>query len=196
MYSYFIGKIASINKKSVTIEINNIGHVVNVNNTHLFTKDEELKIFIYSQYSLTSKNFFIEEIYGFKNYMEKELFLNLMKCQGIGPKTSMHICSNDVGLIKDFIIKKDYENLSKLKAISPKHSKTIIDTLINHYIEGDSNTLPTSEIFSALKSLGYESEDIQYAISHVSLNEKEFDLSTILAQAIKLILNRNNELHQ
>ena len=29
MYSYFYGKIISINKKSITIDVNNIGYVIN-----------------------------------------------------------------------------------------------------------------------------------------------------------------------
>ena len=42
MYSYFYGKIISINKKSITIDVNNIGYVINTPLPEVFLKDEKM----------------------------------------------------------------------------------------------------------------------------------------------------------
>ena len=39
MYSYLYGKVISINKKSITFDCNNIGHVIYVNNPNDFKQN-------------------------------------------------------------------------------------------------------------------------------------------------------------
>ena len=71
MYSYFYGKIISINKKSITIDVNNIGYVINTPLPEVFLKDEKTHLYVFSQLVQTSKNSYIEEIYEFKTYSKK-----------------------------------------------------------------------------------------------------------------------------
>lgn len=203
MYSYFYGKIISINKKSITIDVNNIGYVINTPLPEVFLKDEKTHLYVFSQLVQTSKNSYIEEIYGFKTYSEKELFLLLMKCQGIGPKTALSICSNDLNVLKELIIKKDIDSLSKCKFINSKTAKNIIDNLYEYYqnkMGNENGSFKISEVFSALKALGYNDNEINYAIANIEKNNNSRDdVSTLIANAIKEIVNKpidTNELNK
>ena len=124
------------------------------------------------------------------------LFLSLMRCQGIGAKTSLLICSNDNNLLKQLIVTKNYDELAKCKGINTKSAKIIIDTLYEFYknkIDNSSMNNMISELFSALNALGYKENDIQYAISKMSLtntSDKE-ELSSLIADAIKIIINKD-----
>ena len=200
MYSYFYGKIISINKKSITIDVNNIGYVINTPLPEVFLKDEKTHLYVFSQLVQTSKNSYIEEIYGFKTYSEKELFLLLMKCQGIGPKTALSICSNDLNVLKELIIKKDIDSLSKCKFINSKTAKNIIDNLYEYYQNKIGNENGSFKVFSALKALGYNDNEINYAIANIEKNNNpRDDVSTLIANAIKEIVNKpidTNELNK
>ena len=194
MYSYLYGTVISVNKKSITFDCNNVGYIVNVSNPEAFEINRKIHLYVYAQYTSTGKNGFIEDVYGFKTYPEKDLFISLMRCPGIGPKTSLSICANDTNIIKQLIAQQDIDNLSHIKGISEKLAKTIVETLHNYYL-GKANNTSTgmmAELFSALNALVYKDVDVQYAIDQLSKTSKnETDLSNLIAEAIKLIMTRN-----
>ena len=197
MYSYLYGEVVSINKKTITFECNNVGYAIYVTNPNEYSLQKKIHLYIYSQYSLTSKNSFTNDMYGFKTYQAKELFLSLMRCQGIGAKTSLQICTNNNDLIRQLIVDKNVEELSKCKGVSSKNAKVIIDTLYDFYIAktniDNSNSKQITQLFSALNSLGYKDQDIQYAISKliVKKNPTEEELSDLITQAIKIIIKKD-----
>ena len=176
MYSYLYGEVVSINKKTITFECNNVGYAIYVTNPNEYSLQKKIHLYIYSQYSLTSKNSFTNDMYGFKTYQAKELFLSLMRCQGIGAKTSLQICTNNNDLIRQLIVDKNVEELSKCKGVSSKNAKVISDTLYDFYITktniDNSNSKQITQLFSALNSLGYKDQDIQYAISKLTVKKK------------------------
>lgn len=197
MYSYLYGEVVSINKKTITFECNNVGYAIYVTNPNEYSLLKKIHLYIYSQYSLTSKNSFTNDMYGFKTYQAKELFLSLMRCQGIGAKTSLQICTNNNDLIRQLIVDKNVEELSKCKGVSSKNAKVIIDTLYDFYIAktniDNSNSKQITQLFSALNSLGYKDQDIQYAISKLTVkkNPTEEELSDLITQAIKIIIKKD-----
>ena len=197
MYSYLYGEVVSINKKTITFECNNVGYAIYVTNPNEYSLQKKIHLYIYSQYSLTSKNSFTNDMYGFKTYQAKELFLSLMRCQGIGAKTSLQICTNNNDLIRQLIVDKNVEELSKCKGVSSKNAKVIIDTLYDFYIAktniDNSNSKQITQLFSALNSLGYKDEDIEYAISKLTVkkNPTEEELSDLITQAIKIIIKKD-----
>ena len=203
MYSYFYGTVISVNKKTITFDCNNKGYAINVSHPEAFEINRKIHLYVYVQYTTTGKNGFIEDVYGFKTYQEKDLFLSLMRCQGIGPKTSLSICANDTNVIRQLIAQQDVTNLASIKGISEKLAKTIVETLHTYYLGkvNDTSTGIMSELFSALNALGYKDVDVQYAIDQLNKSAtKETDLSNLIAEAIKIIMARNqpivNEAYQ
>ena len=95
------------------------------------------------------------------------------------------------------IVDKNVEELSKCKGVSSKNAKVIIDTLYDFYIAktniDNSNSKQITQLFSALNSLGYKDQDIQYAISKLTVKKSptEEELSDLITQAIKIIIKKD-----
>jgi Holliday junction DNA helicase RuvA len=184
-----VGKIISINKKTITMENNYIGYVVNVIKPDQFEVNKVKKIYIYKHISTNNKNNLTEELYGFEQYEYKELFLMLININGIGPKTALNICNNDINTLKQLIAQRDVQSLSVLNGITPKYARLVVDHLCDIYKDhiNEHPTVDLSKLVQALKSLGYGTKDIELALKHINVPDKEVDLSDLISQSIKLI---------
>ncbi len=188
MVSYIIGKITSLNKKSITVESNWTGYVINVTNSELFELGKVRKIYLHKHTSLTNKNSVNEEYYGFVNYDQKEMFLKLLSLNGIGPKTAIQILKNDLSLIKNMILSKDVKGLSACQSINEKVARQMIDNIEISSKEGLKTNPKISELISALESLGYQKNEIEDVISNKEIiGDTSIDLSDLVSNAIKYI---------
>lgn len=193
MYSYMIGKVIATNKKTITFENNYVGYVIYVANPQRFEVNKVKKLYLYKQLSFGNKNNVLEEIYGFDRYESKDLFMNLLQINGVGPKTAIGICRNDSQLVKTLIAKHDYEGLCALENITPKFARLMVEHLSSSYkIEEKVETMDVSNLTKALKSLGYKNEDIEFAIANINPNSPSIELSDLISQAIKLIATQQN----
>ncbi len=187
MLSYMIGKIISINKKSITLESNWTGYVINVTNPESFELGKVKKIYLHKHSVISNKNNLVEDYYGFTNYEEKELFLKLITLNGIGPKTAAQILRNDINLLKTFILNKDIKSLSSLTSINERIARQLVDGITITSVNSVSTSTKIAELVSALKSLGYEKREIDLAISDKHISESNSDLSDLISNAIKII---------
>ncbi|MDR0752790.1 MAG: hypothetical protein LBF02_01675 [Mycoplasmataceae bacterium] len=181
MISYIVAKIISINKCSITVENNYIGYTLMVCNKENYEVGKVKKIFLYKHLYITN-NKISEELYGFIDYAEKEMFLKLLQYSGIGCKTSLQICSNGVELIKQLINEGNIEALKNLKGITLKIAKTLCEECENLDKTKNNNI---SELYSALVTLGYPQEDIKKAMN--SIDTKKTDISDLISDAIRCI---------
>lgn len=186
MLSYIIGKIVSINKKSITVESNWTGYVISVACPEVFELGKVKKIYIHKNVSLTTKNNIQESYYGFSNFEEKEMFLRLISLSGIGPKTAIQILRNDINLLKNMLISKDINGLSSLTSINEKIARQMIENIdISNYKVTNTKI---SELINALQSLGYEKKEIDYVISRKEINTNQSkELSDLISCAIQII---------
>lgn len=198
MYSYMIAKVNSINKKSIIIENNYIGYMVNVANPENFEQGKVKKVYIYKHLANGAKNNLIEDLYGFETAEKKMVFLHLICISGIGPKTAMAMCSNDIGLLKQTIVSRDVDSLATLNGFSLKYARLVIDNLADLYKEQvlSQNALPLEGLMTALKSLGYSSKDIDMAIKQIDPTTKNAELSDLISNSIKIIATTKNNNEQ
>jgi Holliday junction DNA helicase RuvA len=184
-----IGKVVSINKKTITFENNYVGYVINVCNPESFEVNKLKKLYLYKHMATNNKNNLTEELYGFEVYEFKELFLLLIGISGIGPKTALNICSNDLNAIKQLISKRDIQGLSILNGITPKYARLIIDNLYDMFTvnSSDQTCIEINKLIQALKSLGYASKDVELALKNIDMSNKNVDLSDLISQSIKFI---------
>lgn len=197
MYSYIVGKIVKINQKSITVENNFFGYSIFVANPNEFENNKIQKVYLYKNLANNNRNLWNEELYGFKSYDQKELFLNLLNVSGVGVKTAILICKNNANLIKNLIFKKSYDELSLLENITPKLAKTIIDQLSESFLiknletshaNIDQSNNKLTNVNQALKSLGYQKQEIQSAINKISETDfNKLELSDLIASVIKII---------
>ncbi|MDR1991175.1 MAG: Holliday junction branch migration protein RuvA [Mycoplasmataceae bacterium] len=194
MLSYIVGKIISINKRTITVENNYIGYVINVPKPEKFEVNKIRKLYLYKHMCTNNKNNYIEELYGFEQYESKEMFLSLININGIGPKTALNICNNDLHTVKALIQERDVQNLSVLNGITPKYARIIVDNLydtFNNNKECENTNL--GQLIQALKSLGYSNKDIEIAVKQIDPSNFKIELSDLISQSIKIIAKNQED---
>ena len=84
------GILAKKNPSQAIIDVNGIGYLCFIsNNTYdsLPVEGQAASLLIYHQISENSQN-----LYGFSDHVEKDMFLMLISVSGIGPKTGINLC--------------------------------------------------------------------------------------------------------
>lgn len=167
MYEYLNGVVVDINPAYIVIDVNGVGYLVNVANPYSFKPDEKQKVYVHQAVSETENT-----LYGFKKYADKELFLNLLKVKGIGPKSALAILANDdhQGFIRA-VNNDDVNYLKKFPKIGPKAAKQIIldlnGKITSNEPSGPLFEMPTTtnntldEAIEALAALGYSERELK-----------------------------------
>lgn len=167
MYEYLNGVVVDINPAYIVIDVNGVGYLVNVANPYSFKPDEKQKVYVHQVVSETENT-----LYGFKKYADKELFLNLLKVKGIGPKSALAILANDdhQGFIRA-VNNDDVNYLKKFPKIGPKAAKQIIldlkGKITSNEPSGPLFEMPTTtnntldEAIEALAALGYSERELK-----------------------------------
>ena len=73
MYSYLIGTVTDQQSTYISLEVNNIGYLINVSNPYSYKVNNTYKVYIY-QHIREDEN----TLYGFNSIDEKQLFLKLI----------------------------------------------------------------------------------------------------------------------
>lgn len=183
MYSYFKGVISEINPKYITIDVNNIGYLVQVKNPFQFKVDQELVLYIYQ--SIKDDGI---SLFGFLTKEEKNLFILLLSVKGIGPKSALSIlASGDFVCIKKAIESDDISYLTKFPGIGQKVSQQIILDLKGKLISLEKNkNTNLDDCIEALLSLGYKKNEISKIVDNLDQTKP---VELLLKDALKLMLH-------
>lgn len=166
MIGYLKGKIILKQKKSILINVGNVGYKVFVT-TDLYTNvnlKDEIEVFIYTN---------VKEddiaLYGFKKEQELNLFEKLISISGVGPRLALDILGSPLYIIQNAILNNDPKLLTEIKGIGKKTAERVILELKNKIDLSDFGTLPEGENYTssidedvviALEGLGYEKYQI------------------------------------
>jgi len=149
-------------------------------------KGKRLALFVY--HYQTEKS---DALYGFSDFLERELFEKLIKVQGLGPKGAMALLSlyepkEIIGIIKN----ADIAKVEATPGIGKKTARKIIADLAGEVIL-DKKTDKILE--SALKSLGFKQDEIQSSFDFLTGEEKTLQekVSKILKEKGSSKINKN-----
>ena len=149
-------------------------------NPYVFKLYDEVTIYLYQKVSEDAI-----DLYGFKTYEEKELFLKLISVNGIGPKSALSIlATGDVKGIVDAIDLGNATYLTKFPGIGAKASQQIVLDLKGKINFDVNNTSSKSELAEALSSLGYGKKDIEKVEKKLDMN---LPIETLIKEALKLL---------
>lgn len=134
----------------------------------------------------------ILQLFGFSSKTEKEMFLALLKVNGIGPKMAIHILSGaSVDQILGMIESEDVKSLSKLPKVGKKTAEQMILALKGKLVVADVDpkksggkavlTMALKEISSALVNLGFKPQDVEKVIATMP---KEINLQDGVRQGL------------
>lgn len=171
MYAYVKGTLTELYPTHVVVETGGVGYEIQTPNSYRFQKslDKELKIFT----SLIVRED-AQLLYGFINQEEKEMFLNLIKVTGIGPKSALAILATSTpNEVKIAIENENDAYLTKFPGIGKKTARQIVldlkgkvqvndaeeQQVLTHEDTSDQSPL-IEEALLALGALGYSKREL------------------------------------
>lgn len=193
MYEYLDGVVVNVNPAYIVVDVNGVGFLVNVANPYSFKLDAKQKVFVHQAVSENDQT-----LYGFKKAEDKELFLNLLKVKGIGPKSALAILANDdhTGLI-NAINNDDVSYLKKFPKIGPKAAQQIILDLKGKVaVENEVGTLfdlsttsnqALDEALEALIALGYSEKEVKKLTKKLS-EQTDRTTDQYISSGLKLLM--------
>jgi len=140
----------------------------------------------------------ILDLYAFNNEAEREMYFNLNKISGIGPRSAMNILSGtNPQEFKQRIILGDVKSLTVIPGIGLKTAKRIIVELKEKFSDLDDGDLDFEFLSPELKtvitdatqvlvSLGYKRSQISHILKNMeAAGELTGDLDIIIKNALK-----------
>lgn len=124
MFSFISGKLVHKEPALAVVETGGIGYEIRISppTAAALQIDEPCRLYTYLHVTETSHT-----LYGFIDYENKKLFLQLISVSGVGPNTGMVIVSSlSAAEIKEAIIKEDLRTLQSIKGIGSKTAQQII----------------------------------------------------------------------
>ena len=187
------GKILDKKPDSVIININGLGYLCFIStNTYNQLPANNKEVFLETFYNVTEHS---QELFGFIDILEKELFLLLIGVSGIGPKTAINLLSAVTPAeFKRRLIASEVSMLTALPGIGPKTARRIIVELKDKFVKLDSNDLPLEEESSfsnsqkdaivALETLGYKVPLINKVINQLDAKDKLLDTQELIKKVL------------
>lgn len=184
MISFLKGEVIIIEKDNITLNVNNVGYQVVVSSPYSYIIGDIIQLYIYT---------YVKEgqisLFGFKQILSKELFVELLLVKGVGPKTAVTIISSLpyyelVRAIKN----NDINTLRKIPGIGLKNANQIILDLKGkiNIVNTDFNSSDLNDAIEALFTLGYKKEQINIVID--KLRHKEINTQEYIKEALSLML--------
>ena len=191
MIEYITGVLLKKEPNYIVVDVNGIGYKISISlNSYESLKEVNQKISIDTFFHVSENN---QSLYGFSDFLEKELFTMLISVSGIGPKTAINLLSavkpND---FKQRLIAGEVKMLTSLPGIGPKTAKRIIIELKDKFIHSDVNELPVedseaynSDAYNALLNLGFKSNNIKQIIEEIISTNSEICTEDLIKESLK-----------
>lgn len=193
MIAYIEGKLSYKSPTYVIIDVGGIGYHIKISlHTYALLGQDER--------SLLHTHVHIKEdahvLYGFKEIIERKLFLDLIGISGVGPSTALMVLSS--GSVNDFykaILEENVSFIQAIKGIGPKTAQRMVLELKDKWkkedlsIETKTSSTPTknrSEAVHALMALGISKSVAEKNIDHILKNYPDSSLEDIIKHALKL----------
>lgn len=160
MIAYLRGLLLEVSSDSMLIETQGIGYEVFSSGLTLQHFQELTGQDIHC-WTYTHVREDILQLFGFANRDEKNLFLSLLKVNGVGPKMALSILGGaNVDSIHQMIEAGNAKGLSQLPKVGKKTAEQIILTLQGKLVRAEPLAVETNknhnEIQSALLHLGFK----------------------------------------
>lgn len=168
MISFIRGKILETEDGTITVDVNGVGYELqcSANSLDDFSMQDPVQAFVYTNVREDAI-----QLYGFSTKTEKQMFLSLIKVNGIGPKMATQILSGaGIEQICTWVEEGDVKALTSLPKVGKKTAEQMILTLKGHLVfENSSPNMnrklgPKAEITSALVNLGFKLQSVELIV--------------------------------
>lgn len=184
MYDYFIGKVVSISDNYIILEVNNIGYKIYINKSKDIKLNFFIKIYIYHHIADS-----LNQLYGFINKIERDIFIKLLEVKKIGVKSAFVILMKyNYEEILDFVIRSDEESILKIPKVTKENYQSFVQKLSNFKYDNSLNI--NREFLSILRSLEYSDRDIFKVYKKIDISK---DINMQVKDAIRFLEEDSNE---
>lgn len=210
MISYLNGQIKDVSTESITLLCGSVGYEVLVPlaalaeaQTRLMSatgaggskKDpKEFELWIYTHVREDQLTLF-----GFETKSDRNMFLTLLKVNGVGPKMALNMLSGaGAQALTDMIEAEDVKALTKIPKVGKKTAEQIILSLKGKLVITDRKSSaaqatltaasPHKDLISALINLGFRPVDVEQAVSEFPV---DIDLQEGLRRGLSLLSGIN-----
>lgn len=168
MIGFLKGNCISIDNESVIVEANGVGYEVycSLNTLSEISESTLSSTLVFWIYTHVREDQL--QLYGFLTKEEKNLFLSLLKVNGVGPKSALSILSGaQYNQLVEMIETGDAKALSQLPKVGKKTAEQIILSLQGKLVRIEEKKKTKSpvtnhaQISSALLNLGFKSQIIE-----------------------------------
>jgi Holliday junction DNA helicase RuvA len=193
MITFLKGNLVEREFGYLVIDVNGVGYYVN---TTLYTFSqssslEEITIYIYHHIWQDG-----EELYGFYDKTEREVFKKMIGVSGVGPKLACRILQNvEYERFITLVSEGAVDNLSKINGLGKKTSEKLVFELKEKFIESFSGVVVYSEhkpkiletAVMALVSLGYKENQSRKIISNILEKDTDIEVEELIKQGLSEI---------
>lgn len=194
MINYIKGKVKRVDdhQLSVICESFPIGFAISVIQAASFSIGEEAELYVYMHWNQEQG----PTLYGFRTVHEREFFVLINSCAGIGPKMALTVLEQtDVATFVSAIQAHDSKALSQFKGIGAKKAEQLIlqlkdkvdKFLISHEITFIGAAKHLKQISDVLQSLNYSRTEIQQAI--IYLRDQQYESEPSFDRAMRSALS-------
>lgn len=200
MISQIRGKLLSKNPPNIILDVNGIGYEISIPMTNFYKLpqvSEEVSLF--THYVVRED---AQLLYGFLTSVEKSLFCEVIKANGVGPKLGLAILSSmNASEFCVAISEKNTKQLLKIPGIGKRTADRLIVELadkledfntelagLNYDVNlSENNSNIESEAVNALVSLGYRETDSRKTVKNIF--KQDFSLEDTIKYALKSMIN-------
>ncbi len=166
MIGFLDGTVFDVSADSFILNVNGVGYDISTSaqtlNDVQVLLGQKMKVWIYSH---VREDAF--QLFGFLTRPEKDFFIQLLKVNGVGPKSALSVLSGArLSQIQDWIEASDAKALSSLPKVGKKTAEQIILTLQGKLVRVDAKskgqklTETHRQISSALTNLGFKNLNV------------------------------------
>lgn len=175
------GRILEKGLSWLLIEVGGIGYRVKVAPALLSDLRMDIETFLYIHHHVRED---AEDLFGFKNLTDLDLFDSLLGISGVGPKVAMTIMSvGSADHVKKAIMTGDLATMTSVPGVGKKTAQKIILELKGQLVDADGSDGADSEVSDALVGLGYSVQQVRDVLRHV----KETDPADRIKAALKML---------
>ena len=175
MINSISGIVKEINENQLTIDVNGIGYGIQVPQA-VFTIGQKVDLLAHMHWNQENG----PSLFGFSTALEKNVFLMITSCSGLGPKLAMAVLAQlGAAEFLEAVQSANEDALSDVSGIGAKKAEQIIVQLKHKVAKllesgahiGASATLEKRhEISQVLKSLNYSRQEISAAMNYLNEN--------------------------
>lgn len=195
------GRVESIDGRVVMLDVNGIGYeiVCSYGCIGRLTIGEETSILIFTDFKFQQDTV---RLYGFENATEKQVFLLLIKVNGVGARSASDIISKiDTKELLRAIGAGDMHRLQTIKGVGKKTAERIVvelkDKVAEFALERQGTQLkietevvePFSDAIAALQALGFPLKEAERAVRLAEENgaKASADSGAIVKEALRYV---------